>query len=652
MRWSEEVKNIFRPRERLRPSQWATRHRRLPQGQSAEVGPWRNEKAPYLVGMMDVCAIPGVVQVNICKAAQVGGSEALRNVLGYWADYEPDPVGLTLPDEKKGKKIFINRVLPLFRETPVLQKLMTRRAADSQSELLRLRNGFLLHLMWSGSASALASDPMRRVLNDEVDKFIEWTGREADPVSLTWKRLRTYGNRKLQVNNSTPTTRFGKIWPLFENSTYLFFYFVPCPRCGLFQRLAFSQLKWEHPEEVRSKKALAELLEDGEADLWYECKGCGGRIEEGQKVELVRAGRWSSGRFEELTEDGRIVDLATVRQFPAGTRIGMQLSSLYCLWEGWRAAAAEFLRAEGDLAATFDFRTGTLGEPFEQQVERAAAGLFSEKCRRAELPEGIVPDWAVKLLATIDTQHDHFYLVLRAWGPMMRSQRVWHGRVERFAELDKLLFHTVWPFAGGRTGERAGERAGLQPELVLIDSGGTRLGGEAASRTMEVYAWAWGHRAVVKPIKGASRSRPGLFYWPGKGQIDVRGKHKRDINIWFLDTHHYNDRLAELLERQETAADSQTGEERSFEAWQLNQRDDEVYNEHLSSLHKIVVRKGSQVAQEWHPVTAGARHDYRDCEVYQIAAAYMALVHLLEATPAERPRPQRRLGRMERFERD
>src|SRR5436190_20379665 len=103
--WDDYERDAWKPPPRLKPSQWAEQYRRLTRGQSARPGPWKNANAPYLTGIMDLCFTPGVEEVNILKAAQVGASEAIRNVLGFWAHTDPDPVLLVLPDEKSGRKI-------------------------------------------------------------------------------------------------------------------------------------------------------------------------------------------------------------------------------------------------------------------------------------------------------------------------------------------------------------------------------------------------------------------------------------------------------------------------------------------------------------------------------------------------------------------
>lgn len=643
--WSLEERQAWTPPEDLKPADWAERHRELDLDASIP-GPWRNANAPYLRGFMNLCLADGVHSVSMGKCAQSGVSEAARNVMGYLASQGSAPIGLALPDKAKGRKIVRNRVIPLFEKTNILKNLISEKAHDTASEQIRLNNGCIIHLMWSGSPSAMASDPMCYAFCDEVDKFAVWAGREADPVGQIDKRLRTYGERAKRIDISTPTTRYGVIWQLLEASDVMLHFHVPCPHCGKRQRLVFPQLKWEREVDETDKHLAARLRRDPRA-TWYECRWCGKAITHRQRGDMVRSGLWQ-------TDDGAIQDAEAVERWPAGTRIGMHVSGLYVLWLGWGEIAAEFVEAKGNTMKTFNFRTLTLGEPFEQQMSRTRSDIYSAKSRRATLAEGVVPQWAVKLLATIDTQHDHFYGVIRAWGPDMRSQRVWHGRLETFEEIERTCRQTRW-----QVENHAAEP--MRPELTLIDSGGTKLAGESASRTMAVYRWAIRRRRWVRAIKGDSKPREGSRIRVGRGYIDdaspghrLRRRTRRDgpsVPIWLLDTHHFNDELHDQIMKGIVVED----QEPEPEMWLLNSRDDDVYNHHMANVHKVPVPYGAILKEEWVPVQSGARIDYRDCEVYQVAAAYMANVHLLpsaEDLAAQRARQQSRKRRNDKRRRD
>ncbi len=644
--WTESERGAWLPADPIRPSEWAERHRRLTKADADITGPYRNANAPYLQGIMDIPLKPGVVQANVMKAAQIGVSEAGRNILGYLAHMEPDPVGLGLPNRTKGRKIVKNRLMPLFKRTPVLRELLSSSTRDVQLEQIGLLNGFLLHLMWSGSATATASDPMRVVFNDEVDKFESWAGDEPDAVARTWKRTRTYGDRRLQINVSTPTTTAGAIHQLYEASSVKLQFYVPCPHCGAFQRLIWTQVKWEQ-YKTRNKRERADLvMQNGAA--WYECIHCGERIEEDRKRSMVQAGRWTTERGEVVDYWGEVVeDAEAVTRWPTGTRVGFQISALYCLWESWASVVSEFLLAEGDLNRSFNFRTETLGVPFENQVTRFSKNIFAQKCFRATLPAGKVPPWAFRLLATIDTQSDHFYVVVRAWGSNLRSQRVWHGKLMSFDELDRVLFLTTYPVADADMGP-------MEIAHALIDSGGTEDQWLDLSRTMQVYRWVIPRQAKVMAIKGASSNRTDGLYWRMKNPLGKAGSSKAnfdasELNGLMVDTHRCNDLLADLI------ATGMPTERRPRpevpEVWLLNQTNDPDYNQHMAAVHKTV-EPGRQAVERWKPVHSGARHDYRDCEAYQVAAAYLSGVHLLPPEDVQAEIRQQEQEHREQLERN
>ena len=77
----------LRPDPLLTVSEWADRYRMLSQTASAEPGRWRTERTPYLREIMDsLSPTSGVEKVVFMKGAQVGGTEAGNNWIGYVID--------------------------------------------------------------------------------------------------------------------------------------------------------------------------------------------------------------------------------------------------------------------------------------------------------------------------------------------------------------------------------------------------------------------------------------------------------------------------------------------------------------------------------------------------------------------------------------
>jgi phage terminase large subunit GpA-like protein len=566
-------------------------------GRHAIPGRLSHEFAPWARGLSDIPARPGVAELIVMKAGQMAGSEAIRTFCGWSIDQDPMPLAYVLPSKDKLQEVFNDDLIPMVEDTAPLAALQSSRARDTNSHLIRFVNNVILQGIWAGSAISLASHPFGRVFLDEVDKYPSYAGEEADPIGQARARLRSYGKRALLVLVSTPTVPFGYIASEFEAAPYKVYFLVPCPRCGARIRLDFSQLKWTDQGTKDRKERAAKLKASGEC--WYECQTCQGRIDDWERRSMVQAGRWA-------TEDGTIPDAEAVERWPDGTKIAFQLSALYCIWPGfrWADVAAQYIESLGDRERMFNFRTLTLGLPYEEQQAHIPRNVFAQLAASAALPQGVIPRWASTLVASIDTQADHFYLTIRAYGPWPRSQRVYHRVVRTFEELDQLCYHTAWRV----------EADAFRPQrcaLTIIDTGGTDAG--EGSRTMQVYAWSMKRRWVV-PVKGRGRqtSGPTVLLMPGKGWID-RGrtrKTSKSIPIYLYDKTMAHDLLADLI----TAGP---------EVWSLDATPDSVYEEQMANLVKVPRYRGPRLTFEWVEQTPGARHDYRDCEMMSVLGAYL-----------------------------
>ena len=88
--FSRGERQVLRRRKPIPVSQWAEKYRVVEM--SAIPGRWHNQFTPYLVGIMDTMAYPGVETTIVCKSPQTGGSEAGHNFVGYCIDRSPGPV--------------------------------------------------------------------------------------------------------------------------------------------------------------------------------------------------------------------------------------------------------------------------------------------------------------------------------------------------------------------------------------------------------------------------------------------------------------------------------------------------------------------------------------------------------------------------------
>jgi len=81
--------------------------------------------------------------------------------------------------------------------------------------------------------------------------------------------------------------------------------------------------------------------------------------------------------------------------------------------------------------------------------------------RQTELPEFVVPDWAVFLTGGVDVQENSLYWTIRAWGPYITSQCIAHGQALGFEGITEAMNTEYLKADGSR----------LIVSLALIDSG-------------------------------------------------------------------------------------------------------------------------------------------------------------------------------------
>src|SRR5512135_658083 len=304
-----------RPDPLLTISQWADKYRTLSQRASAEPGPWRTDRTPYLREIMD-CLSPSstVERVVFMKGAQIGGTECGNNWIGYVIHQAPGPMMAVQPTVEMAKRNSKQRVDPLIEESKVLRSLVSdARSRDSSNTVLSKDfPGGVLVMTGANSAVGLRSMAARYLFLDEVDGYPGDVDGEGDPINLALARTRTFSRRKVFLVSTPKITGMSRIEAAYEESDKRQ-YWVPCPTCREFQVLKFSQLRWP---KGQPEKAV------------YACDHCGQEIANHQKQWMLPRGEWRAN-------PGPDWDRKTA---------GFHLSSLYSPvgWFSWGDAAMQF----------------------------------------------------------------------------------------------------------------------------------------------------------------------------------------------------------------------------------------------------------------------------------------------------------------------
>lgn len=334
---------------------------------------------------MDCLSVHSPVdEIVIMKSSQVGVTELTINWLGYIMEHAPAPAMVLMPTLDNRDSWKAQKLNPLLTDTPAVRDLLggvRSRDAANRQDMIDFPGG-ILFLAGGNSPNSYAQKSARYLVMDDLDRFPEEIGDEGDPVSLARGRLKAFARSKLLLI-STPTVKGASLIEREYELTDQRRYHVPCPACGEFQELKWSNLHYSKPVITRA---------------WYECEHCGHAIEEHHKPAMLAAGRW-------------------VAEHPEVKRRGYHISALYApvgLGPSWLALAHEWIIANQDKAALKTFLNTHLGQTWRDETSTVTAHEL--ETRMEDVAPRAIPVGCLALTAGIDTQDKWLAVKLLGWG--------------------------------------------------------------------------------------------------------------------------------------------------------------------------------------------------------------------------------------------
>jgi phage terminase large subunit GpA-like protein len=387
----EAMKGFARPTE-LTVSQWADDFRRLSPESSAEPGKWRTSRASYQQGMMNAVNEYGVKEIVFMTSAQVGKTEILNNIIGYFIHQDPSPILLIQPILEMAEGWSKERFAPMIRDNKILKELIgDPKSRDSGNTVLHKQfPGGHITIAGANSPSSLASRPIRIVLLDEEDRYPASAGTEGDPGSLAQKRSTTFWNRLL-LSASTPglegTSRIAARYEQSDKRKY----YVPCPECKQYQVLQWSNLKFDLAEQKSGSNNDNKIIPQ---NVHYQCAACAASLNESDKFWMLKNGEWrAEGLFNGVA--------------------GFHISELYSPWVKWSEMAASFLKAKRLPETLQTWVNTSLGETWKEET----VGVDSDSLiTRKENWGKIAPKGVVVITCGVDVQDDRIEAEVIGWG--------------------------------------------------------------------------------------------------------------------------------------------------------------------------------------------------------------------------------------------
>ena len=486
----------YTPPADLTVSEWAEANRVLSRENSAEAGPWRNARTPYLVDIMDAFTDPKVEKISLVASSQVGKSELELNIIGYIIDQDPGSILYIQPTVDDAKKFSRLRIAPMIRDCPTLRrKVADIKSRDSGNTMLQKSfPGGMLTIVGSNSASGLASTPAKYVLGDERDRWALSAGTEGDPWKLAEARTTTFYNSK-KVDVSTPTDKgTSNIEKSFNEGTRER-WCHKCPHCGEYSNIVFDDIKFDF-DTVGSGRTKDYVVNS----VSWCCPECGCLSSE---------------------EDMRNQPAKWIAENPDAYKRGHRsfwLNAFSSPWQGWAKVVYAFLVARKDPQRLKVVYNTMLGELWEDrgdlEDEDTMLARREDYGSREDGTPVELPDGVLVLTCGVDTQDDRLeYEVVghghygETWGIKKGIIMGDPGYDEPWQRLDDVVSH-VYKFKDG---------TGLTISITFVDSGG--------HKTQHVYKQCRARlQRRVFAIKGQGGDGVPYTKPPSKVKIMVNGQ--------------------------------------------------------------------------------------------------------------------------------
>ena len=570
------VKN-FKPPEDLTVTEWAEKYRRLSPENSAEAGPWRTSRTPYLREIMDAFTDPKIRRLVVVASSQVGKSEMELNMLGYLIDIDPGPVLFILPTVDVAQDFSKRRISAMIRDCKRLrEKVADAKSRDGNNTVLKKQfPGGMLTITGANSPAALASIPARYVFGDERDRWPLSAGTEGDPWGLAEARTTTFYNSKM-VEVSTPTIKGASaIEASFELGTRER-WCHQCPGCGEFHNIVFNDIKFDFETNKINGKKVYKIK-----SVWWQCPSCGHTATESTMKK--QPAKWIAENPDAYHQG--------IRSF--------WINGFASPWMSWDRIVLRFLQAKDDPHKLKVVYNTIFGELWEDRGDLEDEDAFL--ARREEYPAEL-PDGVLVLTCGVDTQDNRLEYEVVGHGHYGETWGIKKGFImgrpdnpEVWEKLDEIIDKT-YRFKDGK---------GLKISLTCVDSGG--------HYTQEVYeACRARQNKRVFAIKG--KGGDGVPYVSPPTKVPIRENKKVTCWLYTIGVDAGKSLIMSSLKVQEPGpkyCHFPRGEDRGYDALFFNG---------LLSERLVLKRSRGRDRWMWEKIPGHNRNEALDCRNYAMAA--------------------------------
>ncbi|NDE17835.1 hypothetical protein EBZ80_23210, partial [bacterium] len=171
--------------------EWAERNIQLDSRITARPGLYSTANSPYVRGVLEALADPGVHTVCLCWGSQTGKTLTLAVWLAYRIANDPAPSLLVMPNADLARSYSKTRLVPIFEKCKPVKALFPYDSDDFANLEMQFLN-CTLTLTGSNSPANISSRPVCIAVLDELDKFAPPTDKETSAMSLCLERTKAF----------------------------------------------------------------------------------------------------------------------------------------------------------------------------------------------------------------------------------------------------------------------------------------------------------------------------------------------------------------------------------------------------------------------------------------------------------------------------
>jgi phage terminase large subunit GpA-like protein len=503
----------------LRLSQWAAKHFYLSGESSYVEGRW--VAYPFQTAIMDAVSNDDIEEVVFKKSARVGYTKIIVAAMGYFAHHKRRNQAIWQPTDDDRDEFVKTEIDTMLRDVAVMRDVFPMSAVHDKRNTLKAKSflGSMLYMRGGKAAKSYRRISVDVAILDELDGFDLDIEKEGSPDKLAKKRTEGATFPK-QIMGSTPKLKgFSRIEAREQQCELRFLFNVPCPSC-----YEPHPLQWGG----KDKRYGFKWVNRDPDTVGHACPHCGVLYTQAEYLGVWQLGRW-------IADDGTWIDADSRFRNSAGELVAAPRSIAFNIWTAyskqatWAQIVREFLAAAvkaaaGDTSELKTFTNTTLGETWEDEVEKTEADELLKRAEKYRLRT--VPLGGLVLVAGVDVQGNRFEIVVWAIG---RGEEMWvvdYHVIDANPADERDWEEKLDPYLQQRFAHAGGQSLGI--EAVAIDTGG--------HYTHQSYNFCRTRaRRRIYAVKG--ESRPGQ---PVKGRsslqdVNYRGKVlPRGVRLWMV----------------------------------------------------------------------------------------------------------------------